>query len=271
MNTHTKTTKKSNIGFIMALIRMKLSKLMVFRLSFFGAFFVDGSMFLIQVLFYQAIYSRVDTIGGWSTPEMIIFIGTFSLINALNMMIFFFGTNEIPNKIRSGDLDHYLTKPINPLLRLTFESVDPGSIPLAIASIILVLYGVKQLAIEVTPIRFADYFIFVLLMTLLWYDLQLLVRTIPFFTISANNIARMGDTVLELCLKVPGTLFKGVYKVIFYFFMPYGIMATYPTELIAGKLTFPELIYGCFIVVLFTALTLWFWRFGLKHYKSASS
>jgi ABC-2 type transport system permease protein len=271
MNSNIKVMKKSNTRFILALIRMKLSKLMVFRLSFFGAFFVDGSMFLIQVLFYQAIYSKVDTIGGWSTPEMIIFIGTFSLINALNMIIFFFGTNDIPNKIRSGDLDHYLTKPVNPLLRMTFESVDPGSIPLAIASILLILYGVKQLAIEVTFLRFAAYFSFVLLMTLLWYDLQLIVRTIPFFTISANNIARMGDTVLELCLKVPGTLFKGVYKVIFYFFVPYGIMATYPTELIAGKLTFPELIYGCFIVVLFTILTLWFWRFGLKHYKSASS
>lgn len=271
MNTNIKTTKKSNTRFIIAMIRMKLSKLMVFRLSFFGAFFVDGSMFLIQVLYYQAIYSKVDTIGGWSTPEMIIFIGTFSLINALNMMIFFFGTNDIPNKIRSGDLDHYLTKPVNPLLRLSFESVDPGSIPLVIASILLILYGVKQLAIEVTVIRFAAYFIFVLLMTLLWYDLQMLVRTIPFFTISANNIARMGDTVLELCLKVPGTLFKGVYKVIFYFFVPYGIMATYPTELIAGKLTFPELIYGCFIVLLFTIFTLWFWSFGLKHYKSASS
>ncbi len=271
MNTFTKTNKKSNLRFITALIRMKLSKLMVFRLSFFGAFFVDGSLFLIQVLFYQAIYSKVDTIGGWSTPEMIIFIGTFSLINALNMLVFFFGTNDIPNKIRSGDLDHYLTKPVNPLLRLSFESVDPGSIPLAIASIFLILYGVKQLEIEVTFIRFAAYFIFVLLMTLLWYDLQMIVRTIPFFTISANNIARMGDTVLELCLKVPGTLFKGVYKVIFYFFVPYGIMATFPTELIAGKLTFPELIYGCFIIVLFTIFTLWFWSFGLKHYKSASS
>jgi len=257
--------------FIAALIRMKLSKMMTFRLSFFGAFFVDGSMFLIQVLFYQAIYSKVDSIGGWSTSEMIIFIGTFSLINALNMMIFFFGTNEIPNKIRNGDLDHYLTKPVNSLLRLSFESVDPGSIPLALASILLVLYGVKQVELEVTPQRFMAYFIIVLLMTLLWYDLQVITRSIPFFTISANNIARMGDTMLELCLKVPGTLFKGAFKVIFYFFLPYGIMATYPTELIVGKLSFPELIYGCFIVALFTAFTLWFWKLGLRHYKSASS
>lgn len=262
---------RHNFTFIWALTRMKLSKLMVFRLSFFGAFFVDGSLFLIQLLLYHAIYSQVDSIGGWSTGEMIIFIGTFSLINALNMMIFFFGTNDIPNKIKNGDLDHYLTKPVNPLLRLTFESVDPGSVPLVLGSILLILYGVKQLNVRVTLPRFAAYFIFVLLMTLLWYDLQLIVRTIPFFTISANNIARMGDTFLELCMKIPGNLFRGIYKILFYFIVPYGIMATFPTELIAGNLTLPQLAYGCFITVLFTAITLWLWRLGLRHYKSASS
>lgn len=271
MKENDRKYKGSTLRFIGALIRMKLSKLMVFRLSFFGAFFVDGTLFLMQILFYQAIYAKVDSIGGWSGGEMIIFIGTFSLINALNMIIFFFGTNDIPNKIKNGDLDHYLTKPVNPLLRLSFESVDPGSVPLAIASIFLILYGVKQAGIRITIQSFLAYLALVLIMTLLWYDLQLLTRTIPFFTIQAGNLARMSDTMLELCMKIPGTLFKGVYKIIFYFFLPYGIMATYPTKLIAGQLSFPELSYGILIVALFTSFTLWFWGYGLKHYKSASS
>ncbi len=262
---------KHNVRFIVALIRMKLSRMMVFRLSFFGAFFVDSSLFLIQLLLYQAIYSQVDSIGGFGRGEMIIFIGTFSLINAINMIIFFFGTYNIDEKIRSGELDHYLTKPVNPLLRLSFESVDPGSIPLAIASVILILYGVKQLDVRVTPGTFLLYFFYVLLMTLLWYDLQVLFRTIPFFTVSAVNIGRMSDTVLELCMKLPGTMFHGVYKIFFYLILPFGIMATLPTELLAGKLTLTGFLYGCLIVSAFTVLTLWFWHFGLKHYKSASS
>ena len=261
----------NNYRFIMALIRIKLSKLMTFRLSFFGSFFVDGTLFLVQLFLYQAIYSQVDSIGGWSRGEMIIFIGTFSLINALNMILFFFGINDIPNKIKNGELDHYLTKPVNPLLRLTFESVDPGSIPLGIGSIVLLLYGVKTLHYPITAGRFVAYFLSVLLMTLLWYDLQMIARTIPFFTISAANITRMGDTILELCMKIPGTLFRGVFRFLFYFIVPYGIMATFPTQLIAGTLSPLGIVYGCVIVLLFTIFTLWFWRFGLKHYKSASS
>lgn len=266
-----KQKNSHSMRFIIALIKLKLSRMMVFRLSFFGAFFVDGSMFLIQLLLYQAIYAQVDTIGGFSRGEMIIFIGTFSLINALNMILFFFGTNDIPNKIKSGELDHYLTKPVNPLLRITFESVDPGSIPLAIASVILILFGSMKLKVHVSFGTFLLYFLYVLLMTLLWYDLQVITRTIPFFTISATNIDRMSDTILELCLKIPGTLFQGIYKIFFYLILPYGIMATLPTELLAGKLTLIGFLYGCLIVTVFTVFTLWFWNFGLRHYKSASS
>ncbi|WKK92725.1 ABC-2 family transporter protein [Clostridioides difficile] len=38
---------------------------------------------------FNSIYSHVDSIGGWQQGEMLIFIGTFSLINAINMTIFF--------------------------------------------------------------------------------------------------------------------------------------------------------------------------------------
>lgn len=60
---------------------------------------------------------------------MILYIGTFSLINAVSMTICFFGLNGIPGKVQSGELDLYLTKPVSPLFRLTFENISPGSIP----------------------------------------------------------------------------------------------------------------------------------------------
>lgn len=70
-------------------IKMKLSKMMVFRFDFWSIF-VDSSLFILQLLMFNSIYSHVDSIGGWQQGEMLIFIGTFSLINAINMTIFFF-------------------------------------------------------------------------------------------------------------------------------------------------------------------------------------
>ena len=260
-----------NLRFILLLIKFKFTRMMAFRFSFWGAFFADGSLFLIQLLTFETIYSQVDSIGGWNRGQMIIFVGTFSIINALNMLIYFFGIVDLPGKIRRGDLDHYLTKPINPLLRLTFENVNVGSILLVIMSILIVCYGVNISGIQVSFLLGLGYAAFVLLMTLLWYDMELILRTIPFLVISANGIMRLEDLMLELNFKVPGVLYKGVFKLIFYFILPYGIMSTVPTQFITHSIDGRGVGVSIFTVIVFTVFALWFWKFGLKHYQSVSS
>ena len=262
---------RKNLRFILLLIKFKFTRMMAFRFSFWGAFFADASLFLIQLLTFETIYSQVNSIGGWDRGQMIIFVGTFSIINALNMLIYFFGMVDIPGKIRRGDLDQYLTKPINPLLRLTFESVNVGSAPLVIMGILIVCYGVSVSDIQVSCSLCLGYAAFVLLMTLLWYDIQLILRTIPFFVISANGIMRLEDLMLEFNFKVPGVLYKGVFKLLFYFILPYGIMSTVPTQFITHNIDMINICISILTVLVFTAFALWFWKLGLKNYKSASS
>jgi ABC-2 type transport system permease protein len=260
-----------NLRFILLLIKLKLTRMMMFRLSFFGAFFADGSLFVMQILSFAAVYSRVDSVGGWSRGQMLIFIGTFSLINAFNMVIFFFGISGIPGKIREGGLDLYITKPVNPLLRLTFENVNPGSLPLVVLSILIVLYGIRTAGLAPGPVTVLAYAGLVVLMTLLWYDMELIIRTIPFFTVSLYAIERLEGEMLNLNFKVPGVLYKGVFKIVFYFLAPYGIMATVPVQLLSGVLSPGGLLHALGITAVFTAFAFWFWGFGLRHYKSASS
>ncbi|NLO84433.1 MAG: ABC transporter permease [Clostridiales bacterium] len=262
---------KKNLRFIWLLLKLKISHLMVFRFSFFGAFFADGVLFLVQLLTFSIIYGQVDTIGNWNRGQMLIFIGTFSMINGLNMMIYFFGLLSIPQKIREGGLDLYITKPGNTLLRLTFESINLGSAPLILLSGGIIAYGVSMLHTVVTLPLVLGYAVMVLLMTLLYYDMELILRTLPFFVLSDNAINRLEGEMLDLNFKIPGVLFKGGFKVIFYFVLPYGIMATVPTQLLSGVLTPLGLVHALGVVVVFTAFALWFWKFGLRHYKSASS
>lgn len=262
---------RKNLHFIWLLMKYKFSRMMIYRADFFAAFINDGILFVVELLVFETIYSQVDTIGGWNRGQMIIFVGTFSIINALNMLIYFFGVVGIPEKIKRGDLDQYLTKPINPLLRLTFEKIDVGSIPLVVMSILIVCYGASVTGVEVSFTVGLGYAALVLLMTLLWYDMELILRSIPFLVISANGIMRIEDQLLELNFKVPGVLYKGIFKILFYFLIPYGIMSTIPTQFLTQSITLPGVLIAVLTVATFTVFALWFWRFGLKHYKSASS
>jgi ABC-2 type transport system permease protein len=262
---------KRNLKLILTLMKLRLSHLMVFRLSFFGAVFVDGSLFAIQLMMFDVLYGQIESIGGWQRGEMTIFIGTFSLVDALNMCTFFFGLITIPEKIRLGTLDHYITKPASPLLRLSFEQMNPGSLPLIVMSLIIILRGVSQLSAAPTFWAVLGYIVLVLLMTLLWYDMMLLLRTVPFFTMSVSAVDPIEGTLIDLSMKVPGVVFEGVWKILFQAVLPYGLMATLPTQMLTGTLSLPGLLWGSGAAVLFTFFAFRLWKFGLTRYKSASS
>jgi len=257
--------------FVWLLVKLKLSRMMVFRLSFFGGFFADALLFVVQILTFGLIFGQVDSIGGWGQGEMLVFIGTFSMINGINMLVFFFGLNDIPDKIRRGDLDHYLTKPGSALLRLTFENVNLGSAPLLLFSGGVIVYGVRVSGAEVTAALVLGYVVLVLLMTLLYYDMELILRSLTFFFLGDGAISTLEGSLLDLNFRVPGVIFQGPFKFLFYFVLPYGIMATVPTQALTGTLTLSGLVQALAVVVVFTAFALWFWKFGCRNYKSASS
>jgi len=262
---------KRNFRLIWMLIKYKLSRTMAFRASFWGTLFVDGLLFFVQLLIFHTIYAQVGSIGGWSYGQMVIFVGTFTMIDALNMAIYFFGVVGIPGKIKTGDLDTYLTKPVNPLMRLTFESVSPDFLSQVLVGVLIVCYGVAVSGAQVSMGVGLGYAALVLLMTLLWYDLEVILRTIPFFVISAHGIMELEGELIMTNFRIPGVLYRGFLKILFYFILPYGIMSTVPTQFITGSISPQGVGLAVLIVVAFTVFTLWFWKFGLRHYKSASS
>ena len=262
---------KKNLRVLKEMLYLRFHGLTVFRLDFFAPFFIDGSLFVIQLLAFGVIYSNIDTIGNWHQGEMILYIGTFSLLNAINMTLYFFGVNGIPGKVRSGELDLYLSKPVSPLFRLTFEYISSGSIPLILMSICIIVYGVHVLEMQLTVIQIVMYLFWIMIMAVLYYDMEVIIRSISLYVISMARMWQIEDASIDLCMKLPGIAFYGVYKFIFYLVLPYGIMATLPVQSMIGEMNFKLAAYGIFVVILFSIVTCIVWKQGLKHYNSASS
>ena len=262
---------RKNIRVVRELVRLRFQNVMMFRLGFFGPFFVDGSLFLVQLLVFEAVYGNVEQIGGWGKGEMILYIGTFSLLNAVNMVVYFFGVIGIPGKIKSGEMDLYLTKPVSPLLRLTFESINPGSVPLVIMSVVIIMYGAVSARVVWNLQVIAGYSFWVLLMLVLYYDMEVLIRSISFFVISTAKLERIEEAGIEICMQLPGTVYYGIYKLIFCVILPYGIMATIPVKSLIGECDLQVVIYGVFMVLIFSLLTGLVWKTGIRKYNSASS
>lgn len=262
---------KKNMRVLKEMFYLRFHGLTVFRMDFFAPFFVDGSLFAIQLMAFGVIYSNIDRIGGWRQGEMILYIGTFSLLNAMNMTLYFFGVNGIPGKVKSGELDLYLSKPVSPLFRLTFEYISPGALPLILMSICIIAYGVGISEMKLTVMQILIYLFWIFIMAILYYDMEIIIRSVSLYIISMARMEQIEEAGIELCMKLPGIAFYGVYKFIFYLVLPYGIMATLPVQSIAGEMSGKLAAYGIFVVILFSLVACIVWKQGLKHYNSASS
>lgn len=194
----------------------------------------DGSLFLVQLLVFQAVYANVDTVGGWG----------------------------------SGEMDLYLSKPISPLFRLTFEKVNPGSGLLVIMSILIIVYGAGKVEGSFTLKSVLAYLFWVTVMQILYYEMEVIIRSVSFYVVSAARISQLEEAGLDLCMKLPGIAFYGVYKVIFYFILPYGIMAMLPVQSLIGEMNRSLAAVGIGVVGAFTLLTYLLWTRGTRHYNS---
>ena len=262
---------KKNFRVLRELVRIRFQRMMMFRIGLLGPILVDVTLFAVQLLVFRVVYAGVDRIGTWGEGEMILFIGTFSLISALSMMIFYEGISQIPEKIRKGDLDLYLTKPVSPLFRITFEQINPSSIPLLVMSLCIIYYGACKTQILLNVKTVCAYLGWITLMTILYYDMMVLMRSVCFYFVTNARLEQLEEASLELCRKLPGIAFHGIYRIIFGYLLPYALLATLPVQSVIGEMGREEIIHGIAITIVFTGLTGCVWKKGVRYYNSATS
>jgi len=101
------------------------------------------------------------------------------------------------------------------------------------------------------------------------YSLFLLVRTTAFFFIKIDALTQAEESLVEFAFRIPGTAFKGISKFIFMVFIPYGLIATVPTEFITNLLDMKEWTAVISITAFFFIVSRLFFKLGLSRYSSA--
>lgn len=262
---------KRHLRLIIKMIQLKISKDMIYSVDFWIAFFVDAGLFIFQIIAFTSIYNHVDTINGWTLSQMYVFIGTFSIVDSINMATFFFGIISLPDKIRTGNLDLSIVKPIDTQFYISIQSFNPGSIFGIFVGGAMVVYGVISGGYSIGLIHIIGYIILVIMMVALMYALLLIIRACSFLFVKIDAIAQAEDSLVEFAFRVPGSAFKGISKFIFMVLIPYGLIATVPTEHITNLLQVDQWLAVTLITTAFVALARVTFKFGMTKYTSASS
>ena len=201
--------------------------------------------------------------------QIIVFVGTFTIVDGLGMGTWFFGIISLPEKIRTGALDMRITKPVDTQFLVSAESFNPGSFLGPVAGAFIVRYGMRAGGFSLTPGKLAGYLLLVLMMYLLMYSLSLLVMTCAFFFVKIDALIQAEESAVEFAFRIPGTAFRGAAKFVFMVLIPYGLIATVPTQFLTAGLNWGQGAAVTAITLFFVTATRLFFRFGLSRYSSA--
>jgi len=255
----------------LAFFRNTLSRDMEFKMNFIFEIFIDAVYYGALYFFFHVIFQFTDSFGEFSKDAVIIFLVTLYISDLL--YVFFLGGNvfEVNNKVKSGDLDFILLKPINSQFFISCRYVMTNSlISLSILICLLIrlayVYHGNQIIIE----NYIFYSISIIFGVFIFYSFEFLISCLAFWF---RNFSYAGWLASELTKysRRPDTIYKSWFRKFLFSFFPMAFICSVPSRILLFGVDYNLLLQQLVIALLFLWITTVVWKRGLLRYESASS
>lgn len=220
--------------------------------------------------------TKFQNIGGWTPNEVLLLYGLAILSYSIAATLFFKPATLLSSKIRSGEFDAALIKPINPFIHEIYTGINLGYVSHFTISIIIIIYALTVLEFTPTFYNIANLFFMVIGAILVQAAALIASSVMSFFTINENPILDFLFFKLKEITNYPITIYPKAIQFLMTFFLPFAFINFYPASFLLGKMPpdgFPSILpYLTPIVgIICFILSVLLWNWGLSHYKSTGS
>lgn len=204
---------------------------------------------------------------GYTTDQVIVFFLTYQFTDTLSQMLFR-GVYIFSNQVRSGELDFYLSKPINPLFRILTGKPDIIDFTFFFPTTILSIWIMTQLNLHITLASLLTYFALLINTFFIATSFHILVICLGILTTEVDN-AIMLYRDLTAMSRFPIDVYREPLRTALFFIVPVGLMNTVPAQVLLNLKPTMTLLTTCAIGLGFLFLSLRAWSFSLRRYTSA--
>jgi ABC-2 type transport system permease protein len=244
---------------------------MEYRFNFIGNFSMEAGYLCVKLSYVVVVFRSGVKINGLSPDEILLFIGTFIALTGVYAGLFMINNFGLRTKIKDGDLDIYLTKPVSLQFMATLRQADLTIFSVdAIAGLIIIVIAWGRLGIPVTLGTVGGFIIFLFLSSVVTYSLFLMPQILSFWFMNTSAIAEISDMFWDFN-SMPMDIYNRWIQQIGVFIVPIFLITNFPPLFLLHKL--PPL-YQIWVVLVPLALFMLarlLWKQGLKSYSSASS
>lgn len=247
---------------------LELSSDMAYKANFIIKSFALVVADLIGPLIIMLIYRSSSGVPGWSFEEFLLFQGTFIFVVGMSHSFFFLIPFQAIENIREGTFDKIMIKPFNPLLYLTFSSVDIEGFAEVITGLALMVWAFVKLEIILISLNTLAYMILMLLALLFLYSLMVLISSFAFLFVKSLGLFDLLFKILDVG-RYPMNVYGFEMRLIFTFILPVAIISFYPASALLGTLGIANILEIFLPVIAFFGFSIFLWNLAIKKYTSA--
>ncbi|WP_059360090.1 ABC transporter permease [Parachlamydia acanthamoebae] len=228
-------------------------------------------IFLVgEILSVDVYYNFEDVINTWDKNSFYILLGTFNLMVCLYTFLFEIAHDEFVLKIKYGDLDFDLVKPMDSQMLSSIQRVDYPSLFNLPIPIWLVYLGVQGLSLNVTIIVFTMYIAMILVGVFLIYLTHQCAVACAFWFTDSSNITTLSSQMVQLGSR-PMQVYPKAIQFGFSYVIPFLLCTNLSVDILKQEFQMKNLMILLFGTCIFFFLVRVQWNLGLKRYASASS
>ncbi len=270
MNRLIREIKKHLIIYVL-FAKNSLIGLMEYRANLFAALTMELVYLASKILYSFVIYQVGIELDGISPDETMIFIATFIIMTGIYTGLFMNNFYGLPEHIRSGTLDMYITKPVSLQFIVTMRRVNfVKPVPNLIAGVIMLIMATNKLHIEMNFYNVAGYLLMLVSATCITYAIFLTPQILTFWTVKTDAIREVADKCWDFN-NMPMNIYKKWMQRIGVFIIPVFFIANLPSMFLGGRLNSLYITWAIVAPILFLTFVRIFWCLAIRNYSSASS
>jgi len=252
-----------------ALFSMSLRRSVTFRgdMLFEFAMTVVGAASSLAAL--SVVYTRTDTLGGWTPGEAIALLGAFQIVSGLRTAFVEPNIEWFGEQVKNGRFDVILAQPAPAIFLASLGTCAPLALVQVALGFGVVVFGIVHAGIAVTLTGILAWLALLMAATVIMWATRVLLAAVVFWAFGLS-LDVVYDAIWQFA-RYPVQLYRPQLQLIFTYVFPVALVATVPVEVLArgGGLTAVPIA----IAIAAAACTIagLVWRAGLRRYTSATS
>jgi ABC-2 type transport system permease protein len=265
----------SRVGLYVSFAKIAIRAELVYRSAYVAGIIAQWLSYGATFASLFIVVNSYQNLAGWKAEE-ILFLYAMSLLSyALAACLFFNPCTHLAEKIRSGEFDSALTKPVSPFGHEFYMGFNFAYVSHVSLSIAVMIFAAVRVGLVISPLSVLIFVLMLIGAALVQAAFLIAVSAFSFFFVNGNPVFSLLWTFKNFT-NYPISIFPPILQSILTFVLPFAFMNFYPSAAILEKVNSvpftPLLAYASPLVgIICFALSIVFWNWALSKYQSTGS